>query len=315
MNKQGFTLVELALVLGIIGILTHLAVRELSQWRKAQLHRESEKGLDEIRVAVLGSDFERNSEGVRVRNGFLSDMGRLPQVYTNHLGRLSLIELWHCADEDHYFAARAAVAANLSEDSNSADADPDVMLAGGWRGPYIRLKQGSNRLTDCWGNGYETPDDAHFTWRLRGPDNQELDQEGETVAIIRHLGADGQPDELRTPNRSADQDMALHLLEVYGADRTTNATLSVTVNGFGSDGDPSSGSFTAIARVYQPLGDKIQAISRTFTLSSGFGHVMIKGLTPGERILRITCNGQKTQPHKVVIHPGNNTLTERMRVE
>ena len=309
MNKQGFTLLELAVVLGIIVILTHLAVREAGKWRTSQLRTVSDRGLTEIKEAILGTDFERDAEGARVRIGFLADMGRLPQAMTNVHGRLTLSELWSCPSPADSYDVRAANASNLVATADADDADGEVMVPCGWHGPYIRIPFGEARLLDGWGNAYEVPDDANFTARLRAAGNAPITSFGTPVAIIRNLGADGAPDDLQTPANHDAQDAEIVL------DAGTTASLTVTVNACNSDGNAASGTYACTVRVYGPQGGRIAVCKETVTLTAGTAHATVTGLTPGLRIMRVTCNGRKGLPRSLVIQPGANASTERIRVE
>ena len=308
-NREGFTLLELAVVLGIIVLLTHLAVHEAGRWRTAQLRAVSEKGLAEIKEAILGADFERDSEGARMRSGFLADMGRLPQAMTNEQGRLTLSELWVAPAPAERFDVRVAEASNLVSSASLEDADGEVLVPCGWRGPYLRIPFGKTRLLDGWGNGYEVPDDAHYSVRLRATGNLPLTSLGTPIALVRHLGADGVPDELQVPASHADQDAQITL------DAEALASLTVTVSGFDSDGDAASGTYPCTVRVYAPQGRRIAVFKETVTLAAGTGHATLTGLTPGTRLMRVTCNGRKGLPRSLVLQPGANSSTDRLRVE
>lgn len=314
MNRQGFTLLELAVVLGIIVIITHLAVREAGQWRSSQLHALSDKGLSEIKSAILGEDFERDTEGARIRTGFLADMGRLPQAVTNAEGRLTLSELWSRPSAAETYDVRAAVASNLVAEADTADADSNVLLPCGWHGPYVRFPFGKTRLLDAWGNAYETPDDARYTARLRTFNNGVISESGTTVVFIRHLGADGAPDDLVPPPDPADNDSVLNLFGTCGAEGVTNCSLTVTVNAYDSDGNPASGVYTGTVRVYGPRDARITVGKQSLSLVSGTAHATVTGLTPGPRVLRVECNGHKGLPRLLVIQPGANSVTDRLKI-
>ena len=97
MKKHGFTLVELVVVLAVIAVLTHLAVRELSHLRDAKLSKAADNQLEEIRASVYSRIPGEEA------TGFLADMGRLPRpaddVRTDRSSRTTvtnstLSELW-----------------------------------------------------------------------------------------------------------------------------------------------------------------------------------------------------------------------------
>ena len=312
-NNRGFTLLELAVVLGIIVVITHLAVREAGKWRSSQLHAIADKGLGEIKEAILGSDFERDAEGTRIRTGFLADMGRLPRAETNALGRLTLSELWLCPAAADRFAVRPAVASNLVSTADADDADADVVVPCGWRRPYLRLALGKTRLLDAWGNAYETPDDAQYTARLRTWNQAAITERGTTVCCIRHLGADGVPDDVKAPSTPEEVDTVLNLFDTGGG--VTNSSLTVTVNAYDSDGNPASGIFPGTVRVYSPCGGQIAVSKQTLSVSAGTAHATVSGLTPGPRVLRTECNGHKGFPRQLVVQPGANSVADRLKVD
>ena len=131
-GKEGFTLLELAIVLAILGVLTMLATREIGQVQDQQRFEASQRGLETIREAVWGSPDDRAPDGSGIRSGFVADVGRLPnrieELWTNTTGMIP-------------FAVRP-------EDGS------EVQVPGGWRGPYVRLSWNATNLLDGWGNAY-----------------------------------------------------------------------------------------------------------------------------------------------------------------
>ena len=121
--KRAFTLIELVVVLAVIAVLTHLAVRELSHLRDAKLTKAADAQLETIRASV----YARN----------------VGEEATNALP----------------YAVRPATAENLVP-GLSALANASVYVPTGWRGPYLRLPFGKSRLMDPWGNPIEREDAA-----------------------------------------------------------------------------------------------------------------------------------------------------------
>lgn len=140
--KKAFTLLELVVVLLVIAVTTHLAVREVSRIRDEKLVSAADRQLDDIRDAALA---------------FLADTGR-PVSVTN--GTLS--ELWVRPADMPEYRVRPAVESNLVHGADSSIAAPSVYVPAGWRGPYIRLPSGRTRLRDPWGNAVELLDDARL---------------------------------------------------------------------------------------------------------------------------------------------------------
>ena len=291
-NKTAaFTLVELMIVLALIAIITGLATNEAWRWRGARLGETSLKNLAEIKEAVVGEA------------GYLDDLGRLP----NHPRDLS--QLWTPPDsETEFYAVRPATFANLSPPASPLDADEAISIPCGWRGPYLRLPLGKEKkLLDAWGNAMETPDDAGYTARLiRTPDG--------SVIGVKHLGADGAPDDVLTPQEEQDKDAKLLFYPPHLPPASlTNSTLTVTVNAYDPDGNPAPPAALQItARVYAPDGGKIAVSKATAPLLNNTLTLEIPTLTPGTRTLRIEYGTNKTPPRQILIRPGANAVTERI---
>ena len=192
MNRNGFTLIELTLVLFVLALSAHLAVRELSRQRVQRLRVAADRQLSEIALAVCNTDTE----------GFLSDLGRLPAALPldpdDEASPLSLRELWSRPDGIADHRARPATAANLADGAPDDLADSDLLIPCGWGGPYLRLPPAATRLLDPWGNPVETPDAAGLP-RLLDADLAAVATNGQPVAAIRHYGSDGLDDAERAP--------------------------------------------------------------------------------------------------------------------
>ena len=129
-SRAGFTLLELAIVLVILGVLTAVATREIDKVQAQQRFEASQRGLETICEAVWGSPDDRAADGSRIQSGFVADLGRLPDFAGE-----GLAELW---------ANRTGRAYEVQPTA----ADADVLVAGGWRGPYARLPVGEEELRD-----------------------------------------------------------------------------------------------------------------------------------------------------------------------
>lgn len=181
----GFTLLELLVVLVILATVTTLAMRSVDGVVDQQKYEMSQRGLEEIEAAVLGSPDDRAADGSRTINGFVADIGRLPETMDID-GVLTLGELWDRDGLPVYDLASNVV-------------DSEVKIPAGWRGPYINLPLGSRKLLlDGWGNRYTSPlgtssDPPESTGyaRLRDSSDAAIDTADKPIFIVRHLGANG----------------------------------------------------------------------------------------------------------------------------
>ena len=153
---RGFTFVELVVVLAVIAVLTHLAVREMSHFRDGKLVKAADRQLEDLKAAV----YNRAADGES--GGFLADMGRLPRLSDG-----ALSELWAMPSAARPYAVRQAVAPNLCAGVPPAEG---VYVPTGWRGPYLKLPLGRSRLLDPWGNAVESEDSAGLArlWTSNG---------------------------------------------------------------------------------------------------------------------------------------------------
>jgi len=118
MNKSGFTLMELLVVLLIIGVLSSVAIRTIDATRDRALFDQTTKELKQLVYAVVGNP-DLTMDGRRIDFGFYGDMGRPPN--------------------------------DLRELVENPTSDPH------WHGPYIRRELTGDSvgfLRDAWGNPY-----------------------------------------------------------------------------------------------------------------------------------------------------------------
>lgn len=183
-------------MLAILAVVTTLAIRALDDVEDQRRFEATQRGLEELEFAILGSPDDRAADGSRTVSGFVADMGRLPksvgetlQINGSALDTVTLRELWQEPPPLQMFALRHANKANTIP---ATAADPDVRVPGGWRGPYIRLPLGSETLFDGWGNGYISPRSGSApTARLLTYGGLPLTVVNQPIVGIRHLGADG----------------------------------------------------------------------------------------------------------------------------
>jgi prepilin-type N-terminal cleavage/methylation domain-containing protein len=311
-TPPGFTLLELVVVLAILAIVTAVATRTLSQVEDQRRFESSQRGLEDLEAAILGSDEDRAPDGSRISGGFVADMGRLPRTVANG-GQLTLAELWLDPGTPFHFDARPAVAANGVD---AADEDPQVLVPGGWRGPYVRLPLGANNLKDGWGNDYsspiETPTDPDIALttgyaRLRDANDAPITEPAQDIAIVRHLGANGRFD---PADESYDRDEAIAFPATpFSADRI-HASLKGTVEVMDEEGsamtDMSNTEDKVTVRVFAPNpADPTKIIVYKVEVPFQSNPVIYEipetaGVTIGPRIVRasFTDGGQETTSFK-----------------
>ena len=246
MKKHGFTLVELVVVLAVIAILTHLAVRELSHLRDAKLTKAADAQLETIRTSVFTPSGKRHIAQVadEEATGFLADMGRLPRLVDD----MTLGELWTMPTNALPYAVRPATAENLVPGLSSL-ANTSVYVPTGWRGPYLRLPIGKSRLFDPWGNPVEREDAARLP---------RLTISNDFIVAVSHYGPRAQREGIRTLSIQPDGGAASRLIV------STTSASDISVAWYG----PAGGLITGA----------------THTVSAAVPYTF-EGLPPGTRIL------------------------------
>lgn len=279
--KRGFTLIELMLVLFILAITAHLAVRELSNVRARSLGDAADRQLDDIASAVY--DDTRCGP-----SGFLSDMGRLPAATLGGSGALTLCELYERPDGVGEYRARPATSANLAPGTPLEIADDSLLVPCGWGGPYVRLPIGASRLADPWGNPFETPDEAGMA-RLLGSADDNAVTNGQPVVAIRHFGSDGLDDATRQPANAEMRDAS----RLFAS---PSVRLLLTFE---------PGSVTNIFW-YAPLGDMITG--GVHAVGAGESQALLDGLTPGIRFLKVLRADAPPRVKQVMLRAGRDAV-------
>ena len=303
----GFTFIELVVVLVILSLLTHLAVRELGKASHARMRRAAERQLEEVQGAVWRMAPCGEPEG------FLVDMGRLPHAVTatNESGRtvLSLAELWKRPEGVAPFELRSAAATNLVVSASVREelVDESITVPCGWRGPYLRMPFGKERLLDAWGNPMETLDDAGFA-RLLAENGAAVASGGE-IWKVRHLGADARPDDVVTPEGEFERDCEA----VLSPGRRLNS-LAVTANFVNSQG-PSPVSGDVRCRWYMPCGGAITGgLEKVSLAGTSFAAFSFEGLPPGVCTLVVDVGGASRARERVTVPPGGRELNIKVYV-
>ena len=199
-RRSGFTLLELVVVLAILGVVSLVAARGVSDRQNRVRRERSDRLLEEIRLAVCGDPLAREEDRGLC---FVEDLGRLPQtVAWTHGGTVwqTPAELVVRPDGIPPYAAVALSPATVCAAGGASfdpAADAGVVFAAGWRGPYVRVPVGAVEpwLRDAWGAPFATAADAPANARRLSADGSFADAvDRMPVAFLRHLGADAEPD-------------------------------------------------------------------------------------------------------------------------
>ena len=265
-SNKAFTLVELVIVLAVIAIVTHLAVRELSHVRDAKLMQEADRQLETIRSSVYA---RANGEEAP---GFLADMGRLPRLADDS----TLGELWRMPTNALPYAVRAATTENLVPGLDTLS-DNSVYVPTGWRGPYLRLPLGKSRLFDPWGNPMEREDDAGLTrlWTTNG-----------FVRAVSHYGPRAREDNIRTIELAPDGGATSRLV-ISAQSADTSFAGEITYTWYG----PASGLITgAVQKVLYPASAVFEGLApgRRILKDSRSGLARTIDVKPGDNLISIS---------------------------
>jgi general secretion pathway protein G len=124
LRKEGFTLIEVIIVLSILAILMGIAVPMIYRQIASSAEQATKEEMENLKKALVG-DPEKVQNGVRTDFGALGDWG----------GLLPTLQ------------------ALVQVQTPSYSYDQEKKVGAGWRGPYISEEEGEY-LLDGWGNEY-----------------------------------------------------------------------------------------------------------------------------------------------------------------
>ncbi len=151
-KAQGFTLVELLLVIFLLGSLALVATLFVDNANEQLRFETTKTRLEQIRRAIIGNT-SRTLNGQPEVSGFVADMGRLPDNIQELIESPTDTEnIWGITDID---VSGVVVG----------------MLHGGWRGPYLEVIQesglsGVRAFRDGWGNPDVAGAEKNFGWKV-----------------------------------------------------------------------------------------------------------------------------------------------------
>lgn len=299
--KKGFTLIEMIVVLVILAIVTHLAVREMTHIKNERMGEIAEKQFSEIKKAV----FTLGEQSKPL--GFASDMGRLPRavISTNNFNRecVTLGELWEKPEGVGNYEVRCASKDNLvvGESEKNDLEDLEVWIACGWRGPYLNRSVKDSRLFDAWGNRMENKDDAGYD-RLFTKDGKAA-KVGDEIWKIAHYGSDGRLDSEVHPQLESQKDSLAELIPV---NRSSNKLAINILFCDGEDSSPVTGD--VICKWYAPCGSAITGGVEKVTLSGvASKSFAFDGVSFGQCMITVSVGGETRLRKYITVPPGGTT--------
>lgn len=312
LNQSGLTLLELLVVLTILIVLSTVAITSTSGVADQSRYEATQRTLENIREAVIGPHNQRDADGSLLITGFVADMGRLPLATSEAVTGgdvFTLKELWENVNGVAAHAVRSATAANVDDDP---EADTEVYLATGWRGPYLRLSPGNAALRDGWSAELVTPDGVvagypNALLRIQAgagitAATQQIGQMHSFGANVTENGAD----------TGYDRD-----LSVLISTAQTTATEAVTIEVRNADGTPATplGTDQIIVRLFAPdPATGLIAVIREEAAFTSSSLTFNFTATPGPRVLRAyydTGNDGSIQRSSIIapvmLRAGGNT--------
>jgi hypothetical protein len=266
------TLIELVVVLAILAAVTTAASVATERVLLQKRNEVTTRTLDAFRRSLLGSYGQTEAittvssqNGPPSIDGFVADMGRLP-LAAGIDPATQLAELWLQPPGVAAYGPKVA------------PGDPEVTLSCGWRGPYLELPIGGDRLIDGFGRSMLV-----LTRDATGQPRVAAD--GEPVVGLTSLGSDGQP------GIHGELPLAEDLSVWLGQDPASYSS-TITVRVFEADGGggaitPSQAG-SLMVRLYLPDGStggvtfqQSAMISTPATASFNFPNVPV-----GQRVLR-----------------------------
>ncbi|WP_442497261.1 prepilin-type N-terminal cleavage/methylation domain-containing protein [Methylobacter sp. sgz302048] len=162
---QGFTLIEMTVVLLLITLLASVAIRETNSLSFQVRYEQTQERLERIREAILGNP-RQIINGQQAVSGFVADMGRLPgsikeliqlSSYCSDATKLTKADCENTPDAV-WFGRKSYGFCNLNFPNETQclanSGSWTHLFYGGWNGPYLNISGNpadSDAFTDGWG--------------------------------------------------------------------------------------------------------------------------------------------------------------------
>ena len=169
--RTGLTLLELIVALGILAVLSTLAVGALDPLADQSRYEATQRLLRELRNATVGDRSARQINGQLIVSGFVADTGSLPSI----LG-------------DFTTKPAGVIDHSVQTFDSNRDLTDDVTLSSGWKGPYLHLGAGQTDILDGWGRApLIDPDGGDFDFFSYGADTDSLAPEEGYLADLSEV--------------------------------------------------------------------------------------------------------------------------------
>ncbi len=296
----GLTLIELVVVLAILAALAGVAVRSLEPIADQARYETSQKQLTQIGGVLI----EQTNTGASVGYaGFVCDVGRLP-IARGADPATQAGELLFAGAALHPFAIMPFDDPNTTDNEASRSGNV-ILIAAGWRGPYLQMPPGSNAIRDGYGQPLSLFNAAGF-----------LASDGDEIVDLVSRGAN---DLLHPADVGYQRD--LHLPGGPMIATRYRGDLPVRVTDVGGSSPPKLASGeTLIVRVYGPGVDENEIggtpttlATHSWSVSSDAGYAEVfRGLVSGPKVVRAMIVTGSTPNEQIVL--GRESLVRQIQI-
>lgn len=141
--RPALTLLELVVVLGILAVLSTVAVRSLEPIADQARYEQTQSLLTQLQMAIVTPLGSGTGNTTVAQSSYLIDTGSLPTTLEDLLVRPASI-----------------VQRSLQSFDSDRDSIVDVQLVSGWNGPYYSAGPGHTEILDGWGAAPELIGDS-----------------------------------------------------------------------------------------------------------------------------------------------------------